>query len=101
MTSHLPCYISSGLLALLLVIQQLQHNRITMALHNRILESKGLEPVPKVEVINKMIEAVMPERKPYNQEQERLIRQAQRKAGLRVHFEIPGMPTLKKAEDKK
>jgi hypothetical protein len=85
--SHLPCYILNGLLALLLVIQQLQHNRITTALHDRILESKGLEPVPKVEAINKMVDALLPERKPYNQPKVT-------KAVQRIHFPIPGMPAM-------
>jgi hypothetical protein len=79
-------------LALLLVIQQLQHNRITQALHDRILESKGMEPVPKVETINKMVDALMPKRTPYNQEQlTKKIKEAQ----SRVRFQIPGFDNMK------
>ena len=89
---HLPCYICVGLLALLLVIQQLQHNRITTALHDRILESKGMEPVPKVETINKMVDAFKEKRTPYNQEElTRKIRAAQ----ARTRFNIPNMPEQK------
>lgn len=91
MESHLACSISSAILALLLVIQQVQHNRITAALHDRILESKGLEPVPKVETINKMVDALMPQRSPYNQE--KLTKEA-KKAQSRLHFNIPNMPVL-------
>lgn len=91
--SHLPCYICVGLLALLLVAQQWQHNRITAALHDRILESKGLEPVPKVETINKMVDAFKEKRTPYNQEElTKKVREAQK----RVHFNIPNMPDFKK-----
>jgi hypothetical protein len=92
--SHLPCYISSGLLALLLVIQQIQNNRITAALHDRILESKGLEPVPKVEAINKMVDALLPDRIPYNQGHKDLEKKV-REAQMRVRFNIPGMPQEK------
>jgi len=85
MESHLPCYILSGILALLLVVQQFQHSRITATLHDRILESKGMEPVPKVEAINKMVDALMPQRTPYNQP-------PKKPPTARVHFNIPGMP---------
>jgi len=85
MESHLPCYISSGILALLLVVQQFQHSQITAALHDRILESKGLEPVPKVEAINKMVDAFKEQRTPYNQP-------PKKPPTSRVHFNIPGMP---------
>lgn len=90
--SHLPCYILSGLLALLLVIQQVLHNRIVTALHDRILESKGMEAVPKVDVINKMVDALKEKRTPYNQEE---LTKKVREAQSRIHFKIPNMPGAK------
>ena len=52
-----------------------------------------MEPVPKVETINKMVDAIMPKRTPYNQaELDKKVKQAQ----SRVHFNIPGMPTMEK-----
>ena len=89
---HLPCYICVGLLALLLVIQQFQNNRITTALHDRILESKGMEPVPKVETINKMVDAFKEKRTPYNQEE---LTKKVKAAQARVSFRIPNMPEQK------
>lgn len=90
--SHLPCYILSGLLALLLVAQQILHNRITTALHDRILDSKGAERVPEVATINKMIDSFKEKRTPYNQEElAKKIKEAQK----RVSFRIPNMPEAK------
>lgn len=82
---HLACYISNGLLALLLVIQQHQHNKTNRGLIDRILEHQGLSPLPEdhplAEAIGKLKgETLTPEQK-------RLIKQAQG----RVRFDIPNM----------
>jgi hypothetical protein len=84
--SHLVCYISSGLLALMLVIQQHQHNRTNRGLIDKILESRGLNPLPDehplAEAIGKLKEQPLTE---------------QRKKEMleRVRFKIPGMPEMR------
>ena len=83
---HLPCYILSGLLALMLVTREYQNNRIHRGLIDKILESRGLNPLPDE---HPLVEAVKTLAKPEAQteEQRRLIRTAQQ----RVKFNIPNM----------
>jgi hypothetical protein len=81
---HLPCYISSALLGLMLVIQQIQHNRTNRGLIDKILESKGLTPLPDehplVETVKKLAT------------KEPLTEQRKKELLERVRFKIPGMP---------
>lgn len=92
MPSHLVCYISNGLLALLLVIQQMQSNRINKGLIDKILENKGLNSIPEEHPVADMI-AKLNEKKvePLTETQKRLMKNAQE----RVRFNIPGMPMFK------
>ena len=84
MESHLPCYISSGILALLLVIQTIQHNRTNRGLIDKILESRGMTPLPDehqlVETVKKLAA------------KEPLTEQRKKELLERVRFKIPGMP---------
>ena len=83
--SHLACYISSALLALLLAIQQYQHNRTNRGLLDRILESKGMNPLPDEHPLSDAIGKLKGE--PVTDEQKRFIKAAQN----RVRFDIPNM----------
>jgi len=82
--SHLPCYILSGLLGLMLVIQQFQHNRTNRGLIDRILENRGMAPLPDehplVETVKKLAA------------KEPLTEQRKKELLDRVRFKIPGMP---------
>jgi hypothetical protein len=82
--SHLACYISSGLLALLLAVQQYQHNRTNRGLIDKILESKGLNPLPDE---HPLAEAVKQLAKPEPLTEKRKMEMLER-----VRFKIPGMP---------
>ena len=84
MESHLVCYISSGLLALLLAVQQYQHNRTNRGLIDKILESKGLNPLPDE---HPLAEAVKKLAKPEPLTEKRKMEMLER-----VRFKIPGMP---------
>jgi hypothetical protein len=85
--SHLVCYISSALLALLLVIQQVQHNRTNRGLIDKILESRGLNPLPDE---HPLAEAVKSLAKP-----EPLTEKRKQEMLQRVRFKIPGMPEMR------
>lgn len=84
---HLPCYILSGLLVLMLAIQQYQHNRTNRGLIDRILESRGLAPLPDehplVETVKKL------------STKEPLTEQRKAEMLQRVRFKIPGMPEFR------
>lgn len=86
---HLPCYICIGILGLLLVVQTIQNHRITLALHSRILESKGMDGIPEEHPLADMLGKLKVE--PQTNEQKRLMKTAQE----RIHFKIPGMPEFK------
>jgi hypothetical protein len=82
--SHLPCYISSALLVLLLAIQTIQSHRIQATLLERILESKGLEPMSKDNPVSNLIEKLNEERTIHNP--------PPKTKADRIRFTIPGMP---------
>lgn len=84
MELHLACYISSGLLALLLAVQQYQHNRTNRGLIDKILESRGLNPLPDE---HPLAEAVKQLSKPEPLTEKRKMEMLER-----VRFKIPGMP---------
>lgn len=87
---HLPCFILSGLLGLLLVVREAQNHRIQKGLIDKILVSRGSDELPSSPV-EKAISKLTEERKPYSPEQEKAIKDAK----SRVHFQIPGMPSFK------
>lgn len=89
MESHLVCYISSGLLALLLAIQQYQHNRTNRGLIDKILESRGLTSLPDE---HPLVETVKSLTKSTN---EPLTEKRKAEMLQRVRFNIPNMPILK------
>jgi hypothetical protein len=84
--SHLVCYISSGLLALLLAVQQYQHNRTNRRLIDKILESRGLTSLPDE---HPLVETVKSLAKSTN---EPLTEKRKQEILQRVRFKIPGMP---------
>ena len=44
---HLPCYISIAVLTVLLILNEWSHRRTEKVLINRILEQRGIEPIPE------------------------------------------------------
>ena len=84
MTNYLPWLIVCLLLGVLLVIQQIQHNRTNRGLIDRILENRGLAPLPDehplVETVKKLAT------------KEPLTEQRKKEMLERVRFKIPGMP---------
>lgn len=92
--SHLPCYICIGVLALTLIIQTLGHKRTERGLINKILELRGLEPIPESSPVRGMLETLAGMRKPYNQEQEK------KKAAASVTFKMPNADLWPKEKEK-
>lgn len=91
--SHLLCYISSGILGLMLVIQQFQHNRTNRGLLDRILESKGMTALPEEHPVADLITKLKEQgAAPLTEQQKRLMKNASQ----RVSFKIPGMPEFRK-----
>jgi DNA polymerase III sliding clamp (beta) subunit (PCNA family) len=89
---HLPCYISSGLLALMLVVREYQHSRITKGLIDKILENRGMTALPESHPVADMLTKLKEEAKePLTEQQKRLMKNADQ----RVRFRIPGMPEFK------
>lgn len=82
---HLPCYILSGLLALMLVIREFQHSRINQGLIDKILESRGMAPLPNEHPLAEAVASLVKKDEPLTEK---------RKAEMleRVRFKIPGMP---------
>ena len=85
---HLPCYILSGLLGLMLVIQQFQHNRTNRGLIDKILENRGMAPLPDEHPLVDAVTKLAKKDEPLTEK---------RKAEMlaRVRFNIPGMPMFK------
>jgi len=89
---HLACYISNGILALLLVILSLRHEKLVKELINKILESKGMEGIPEEHPIADILGKLHKEAtEPQTPEQKRLMKTAQE----RIHFTIPNMGPMK------
>jgi len=86
--SHIACYISSGLLALLLAVQQYQHNRTNRGLIDKILESKGLNPLPDEHPLAEAVTKIKNANEPLTEKRKQEMLE-------RVRFNIPNMPILK------
>lgn len=82
---HLPCFILSGLLGLMLVVQQFQHNRTNRGLIDKILESKGMTGLPDEHPLAEAVASLKPKNEP-------LTEQRKKEMLSRVRFKIPGMP---------
>jgi hypothetical protein len=90
--SLLPWYISSGLLALMLVIREWQHQKTVKGLLDRILESKGMTALPDNSPVGDFLSQLKEKaQEPVTEEQKRLLRTAKE----RVHFKIPNMPEMR------
>jgi hypothetical protein len=90
---HLPCYILSGLLALMLVIREQQHSRIHKGLIDKILESRGMEKLPDEHpLVDAITKLAGDSKEPLTPEQKRLMATAKE----RVRFNIPNMPQMPK-----
>lgn len=90
--SHLACYISNGLLALMLVSLYLSSQRERKSLLNRLLEKNDIPGIPEEsgfgEVLKDLgIKVKSAPKEVVTEEQKRLIKRAQE----RVHFDIPNM----------
>ena len=85
MTNYLPWLIVCLLLGALLVIQQMQHNRTNRGLIDRMLENRGMAPLPDehplVDAVTKLASSKEP-----------LTEQRKKELLERVRFKIPGMP---------
>ena len=93
--SQVPWLICVVVLALLLVIRELQNSRIQKGLIDKILVSKGSDELP-LSPLDKVLEGLAEDRKEHPNDRklaeiEKKI-ERQRKA---VHFNIPGMPEFK------
>lgn len=88
MESHLVCYISSGLLVLLLAIQQYQHNRTNRGLIDKILESKGMTGLPDEHPLANAVAKLAAKDAPLTEERKKQMLE-------RVRFNIPNMPILR------
>ena len=85
---HLPCYICIVSLALLLAVQQYQHNRTNRGLIDKILESKGLNPLPDEHPLAEAVTKIKNANEPLTEKRKQEMLE-------RVRFNIPNMPILK------
>jgi len=80
---HLPCYISTASLALVLLLREHQHNRTVKGLIDKILIQHDLEPIPDSHPLAEVLSHVT-----------RKAEEPERKEPPRVRFRIPGMDVM-------
>lgn len=85
---HLPCYILSGLLALTLVIRDLQHQRTVKSLLDRILQNHGMAALPENHPVADLLGKI-------SEVKEEAKEPSKKKMVERISFKIPGMPVFK------
>lgn len=90
---HLPWLICVVVLAALLLVRESQNARIQKGLIDKILVSKGSEPLPASPV-----EQLLEEFKEHREVHPKVTEEMQKKiekAKRSVHFKIPGMPEFR------
>lgn len=85
---HLHCYILSGLLGLMLVIRDLQHQRTIKSLMDRILQNHGMAALPESHPVADLLGKIAEVKEEAKEPQKK-------KMVERIVFKIPGMPVFK------
>lgn len=92
--SHLACYISNALLALMLVGLYLSSKKERTQLMNRLLAEKGIETIPEESPLANALERLGA--KHPSEVQSPQVRQKIKESQERIRFNIPGMEGFRK-----
>lgn len=93
--SHLPYLLSLALLAAILLLREMQHQKLVNGLLNKILIKQGLEPLPEeenpvTELLNKLGAEI---RTPYNPHADK--EKMDKKRLKMTNFKLPGADIAK------
>jgi hypothetical protein len=96
--TQVPYLIVIAVLALLLFLRETQHNKIQKGLLDRLMEDRGLEPLPDIAPVSDLMGGGSKEATTERIEQ--VIKEIQRrkKQAQPVHFNIPGMSAMKESK---